>query len=187
MAQTALMIGMSSTILQGRSYALPAKKVSVNSSAAVEVGMDEVAWNSLPNANTTGADTGMRFIRCPGGSATVICHDAYKNTGGSSGGSSLPTAPLGQVLISQGDGIPSVYSPNPSVNYLGASSHMETNISVVNTLRLQESPLGGKVGIAPGELANFSDSTVNTKGSVVVGGGTNHILARWNGTNWLVV
>jgi hypothetical protein len=38
-----------------------------------------------------------------------------------------------------------------------------------------------------GALANISDSTVNTAGSTVVGGGTNHVLARYNGTIWKVV
>ncbi len=38
-----------------------------------------------------------------------------------------------------------------------------------------------------GTLANISDSTVATVGSTVAGGGTNHVLARWNGTAWKVV
>lgn len=38
-----------------------------------------------------------------------------------------------------------------------------------------------------GQLVNFSNSTVNTWGATIAGGGSNHVLGRWNGTNWTVV
>jgi hypothetical protein len=38
-----------------------------------------------------------------------------------------------------------------------------------------------------GYLVQISDSTVNTPGAVIAGGGTFTVLARWNGTNWIVV
>lgn len=38
-----------------------------------------------------------------------------------------------------------------------------------------------------GMLANVSDSNTATWGATVAAGGTNHILARYNGTNWTVV
>lgn len=37
-----------------------------------------------------------------------------------------------------------------------------------------------------GQLYNISDSTSATPGDIVVGGGAFHILARWDGTNWIV-
>jgi len=38
-----------------------------------------------------------------------------------------------------------------------------------------------------GALANFSDSTTITLGAAISGGGTNHVLARWTGSAWVVV
>jgi len=37
-----------------------------------------------------------------------------------------------------------------------------------------------------GAVANISDSNTNTFGATVAGSGSNHVLARWNGTNWTV-
>lgn len=38
-----------------------------------------------------------------------------------------------------------------------------------------------------GQLMNFSDSNTVTWGATIAGGSTNHVLGRWNGTNWTVV
>jgi hypothetical protein len=38
-----------------------------------------------------------------------------------------------------------------------------------------------------GNLATISDSTTKTPGAVIAGGGTFNVLARWNGTDWVVV
>lgn len=38
-----------------------------------------------------------------------------------------------------------------------------------------------------GQLACISDSTVNTWGAVVAGGGTYTVLAFYNGTSWTVI
>lgn len=38
-----------------------------------------------------------------------------------------------------------------------------------------------------GDTANISDSNTATWGANVAAGGSNHILARWNGSNWTVV
>ena len=43
------------------------------------------------------------------------------------------------------------------------------------------------VGPGVGALANISDSTVNTIGATIAGGGTFHVLARYNGTIWKVI
>lgn len=37
-----------------------------------------------------------------------------------------------------------------------------------------------------GMLVSFTDSTVNTWGTTITGGGTNHVLGYYNGTNWTV-
>jgi hypothetical protein len=38
-----------------------------------------------------------------------------------------------------------------------------------------------------GTLMTISDSTTNTPGAVIAGGGSFNVLARWNGTNWIVI
>jgi hypothetical protein len=38
-----------------------------------------------------------------------------------------------------------------------------------------------------GMLVNFVDSSTATWGATVTGGGSNHVLARYNGTRWTVV
>lgn len=42
-------------------------------------------------------------------------------------------------------------------------------------------------GVPTGAIANVSDSNTATWGATVAGGGANHVLARYNGTNWTVV
>lgn len=37
-----------------------------------------------------------------------------------------------------------------------------------------------------GMTAPITDSTVNTWGSVIAGGGANHVLGYYNGSNWTV-
>ena len=37
-----------------------------------------------------------------------------------------------------------------------------------------------------GELANISNSSTATIGATISGGGANHVLARFGGTNWTV-
>jgi hypothetical protein len=43
------------------------------------------------------------------------------------------------------------------------------------------------VGSPVGTLANISDSNTATIGGTIAGGGTNHVLARYNGTAWKVI
>jgi len=53
----------------------------------------------------------------------------------------------------------------------------------LNPVTFVELPSPPAVGI----IASVSDSTVNTWGSVVAGGGTNKVLCWYNGVNWTVV
>lgn len=38
-----------------------------------------------------------------------------------------------------------------------------------------------------GEMTNFSNASTDVNGAIIAGGGTKHVLARWDGTNWRVV
>jgi hypothetical protein len=108
----------------------------------------------------------------------------------SGGGASLPTAPLGQVLISQGDGVPPIFSPYVDVLSVNGTWAIRANEGKIwgmgftfnRQIRFQD--LGPE---NLGELMNVMDATVNTVGAVIAGGGTFNVLARWNGTNWKVV
>lgn len=42
-------------------------------------------------------------------------------------------------------------------------------------------------GMQAGDLCNFSDSSSNTPGASLAGGGSFSVLARYNGTNWIVI
>lgn len=63
-----------------------------------------------------------------------------------------------------------------------------SGVSATTQLNLTELPFAS-LPVTPtiGTLVNVSNSTVNTSGSTIVGGGTFHVLGRWNGTNWIVV
>jgi hypothetical protein len=114
-----------------------------------------------------------------------------------SGGGGLPTAPLGQVLISQGDGVPPIFSAAPvaTSGWHTTSADYNSYVCTINEGALravkvhpyERTYAGIGAGEFVGELSNISDSTVNTPGAVIAGGGTFHVLARWNGTNWKVV
>jgi len=61
-------------------------------------------------------------------------------------------------------------------------------LGIANVIRLTEITFASRpTGVPTGTLVNISDSTVNTPGSTIAGGGTNHVLAKYNGTNWVVV
>jgi len=70
---TLLSIGYAQPILQNIVYALPARVCRVQADAAVEVS-NVVAFSpadALTNADTVGAETSARFIRCTGGNTVV--------------------------------------------------------------------------------------------------------------------
>jgi hypothetical protein len=150
-------------------------------------------------------------------------------------GAALPTAPLGQVLASQGVGVPPVFSPsvllhllgsglggwkltvepggdfmirrydeagvayNPRVSidpYLGGLTTHHGGLAAVNGqifgswLSPAQHTYAELMAIAAnyvGNLGTISDSTTNTPGAVIAGGGSYNVLARWNGTNWIVI
>jgi hypothetical protein len=153
-------------------------------------------------------------------------------------GATLPTAPLGQVLVSQGDGVAPVFRQdlllvNPTALTTGSGWRFrvtpagdleirKTNAAgVPETPRCEIDPWNGGFsstygGISInnaslntkwlsliaidrldamasgaantiGNLATIRDSTTNTPGAIIAGGGTFNVLARWNGTNWIVV
>jgi hypothetical protein len=63
-----------------------------------------------------------------------------------------------------------------------------TNAIKGQTVQLAEVPVATLPAGSPvGTLANVSDSTTATIGGTIAGGGTNHVLARYNGTAWKVI
>jgi hypothetical protein len=155
-------------------------------------------------------------------------------------GATLPTAPLGQVLSSQGDGIPPAFTKvllllNAAgpVNQRAWQLHVQAGgdfmIQQCDDAGVLQGP---RVGIDPyyggfytayggftalngaisgswltpaphtfadttapgfkgnsqvGNLLTITDSTTATPGAVIVGGGAFNVLARWNGTHWIVI
>lgn len=153
-----------------------------------------------------------------------------------SGGGTLPTAPIGQVLISQGAGVAPIFSPylrlsNPTAPANGKNwriyndgggnlrFHKENDalaldvpFASVDTVSAGIGSTYGSVSASQGvnggwttynsttfsgisgatqsvigTLVNITDSTTNTVGATVAGGGTFNVLARWNGTVYKVV
>lgn len=70
MATTLLTTGVSNTIAQTTSYALPATANFIMSSVAVELSVDNTTW-VLQTATTTGLQTAARFVRCTTAPAVV--------------------------------------------------------------------------------------------------------------------
>jgi len=147
----------------------------------------------------------------------------------------LPTAPLGQVLSSQGAGADPAFRPNLLlINPTGPPDQRRWQISSTGTdlvidcqneagsslgRKVYISTFNGGISLSPGasfdatgggvqggylqpvlgtvaahtghrvlgRLVNIEDSMVNTPGAVIVGGGTFGVLARWNGSNWIVI
>lgn len=63
--------GVPTTLLQNEVAALPANNCFVFSSAAIDASVDGTTWGALTGANTTGIQTGARFVRCPLSGAIV--------------------------------------------------------------------------------------------------------------------
>ena len=151
------------------------------------------------------------------------------------GGAALPTAPLGQVLSSQGDGADPVFLPHVLlISPTGPPGQRRWQISSSGTdfvidcqndagaslgRKVYISAFNGGISLSPGasfdatggglqggylhpvastvaahtghrvlgRLVTIEDSMTSTAGAVIAGGGTFNVLARWNGTNWIVV
>jgi hypothetical protein len=192
-----LSFGSAFTLNQNEGYGLPVKPAFLTASAAVEVSLDGVTWLPLAGADT-GVIVGTRAIRSTLVGTIVMLKEAVFSvlppTGGGGGGGTLPTAPLGQVLISQGAGVPAIFSN--VIDMPGGALAAEFGISakqgVVETIfqkligRLYASVASGAE--FPGMIGQITDSPTNTPGAVVsAGGGAFSVVARWSGTQWVVV
>jgi hypothetical protein len=59
--------------------------------------------------------------------------------------------------------------------------------AIPNVISVAVGPLSGLPGSpVEGMLAGVTDSTTNTWGATITGGGSNHVLAYYDGTNWTV-
>ncbi len=86
------------------------------------------------------------------------------------------------------------YNNAPNYYFSGLNSIRVLGTDSAGKLISQTSISTGEVAFASrpgspsvGTLCNFIDSNTNTWGGTINGGGTNHVLGRWNGTNWTVV
>src|SRR4029077_15527793 len=64
----------------------------------------------------------------------------------------------------------------------GATAAPLTRAVVQGPVLFANAPAGPTEGM----LCAFTDSTVNTWGTAIAGGGANHVLGYWNGTAWTV-
>lgn len=67
----ALTIGPIHTLVEDAVYALPARKVMVHASAAVEVSNDSTTGFVALSSSTTGVETSAAFVRCTTANALV--------------------------------------------------------------------------------------------------------------------
>jgi len=194
------------TLTQNISYTLPAVLCSVTATAACETSTNGSTW--IPFSN--GTETSAAFIRSAGVGTVVTCKPVMSGVGGESGGGGLPTAVVGQVLISQGAGVQPIFSDIATINtrlWVGGAFYELNRIGLGGTESISRDVNNGAIVLsqansmmaiparplsqilAPtiiGTVAAISDSTVATWGATVVGGGSNQVLARWNGTIWKV-
>jgi hypothetical protein len=191
---TVISHGVPTTLKANVVYALPSELTFVTAAAAVSTSLDGVAWTALANA-ITGAITGSMFIKAAADTLVVTREATNMIQVPGSGG--LPTAPTGQVLISQGAGVPPIFSATPVVTTIEANGSLLSRYVIY----CAEGNIASSYAISPGErtvasqgpgdirgrIISFNDSAVTAWGSVVVGGGTHFVLARWDGTNWRVV
>ena len=66
------------TITQNVAYALPPGLNFIRSNTALEDSLDNSTWTALAGANTTGINTGAKFVRCTTANALVNVK-AYTN------------------------------------------------------------------------------------------------------------
>jgi hypothetical protein len=91
-------------------------------------------------------------------------------------------------LVATSDGIPNI---GASGSNRPNNVFVKNNITVFGAAGIRTSPftfasLPSCVAGSEGSLVAVTDSTTNTWGAVITGGGTNHILAYCDGTSWTV-
>ena len=191
---TLLQAGLSYNLVQGVVYALPTKAVMLGSNNAIEVSQDGTTFSPVTLTNGS-AISASKFIRTSLSNTilTVKEFSAVVNSGssGSGGGSAtLPTAPLGQVLISQGAGVPPIFSTQVKADSVVSQYNLVSPEGKVwiRGVMWNGPQLFYPIGEGAGELSNIIDSPVRDIGAIITsGGGTNNVLARWSGTEWSVV
>lgn len=208
-----LSIGVPFTITQNVVYALPAKPCVITASIACDTSVNGTTWAAFTSGgvNSTG-----KFIRCTTGNSLVNCGVATAGSGGG-GGLSEPLTVSSQGITfidaaqpadqrrwhiwpmaggylnfdienDAGNLIIRAFYVIRSTGQIVCSQSIQTAvISPTLAIDLSEVPFSSLSGRPFGCIANISDSTVNTIGSTVAGGGSNHILARFNGTIWKVI
>lgn len=190
MATELLATGMPWTLVQNRVYALPAKLCQVSVSGACDTSLNGTTWIPF----STGGTTADKYIRSTVVGTIAICKPA--ETGGF-GGTTIPTADIGKVFVSDGVDRPARFDSYLLISQIEAESVASVSIdatdsisaptlSANNSLSLGAVPFGTVLGASPGALANFNNSTVNTIGATIAGGGSFNVLGRFNGTIWKV-
>ena len=177
----------------------------------------------------------VRFVSSSGTATFSNNHNVAVLLVAEGGGAAMPTAPLGQVLSSQGDGVDPVFRPDVLLLSPTANQGWRVSVEAGGNLDIQRANADGTAGwpgltMDPytgglssiyggfaalngtvsaqqvvfvvltyadalrlpgrgtvGTLMTISDSTTKTPGDVIAGGGSFNVLARWNGTNWIVI
>ena len=209
-----LSIGVPWNLTQNVTYALPTKPCVVTTSAACETSINGSTWTAFTSGSTSTAkfirSAGVNtLVTCSqatgGGGSATIPKPLVLNS---------PVAgEPGIVLIDESAGVDQrryhIWSSGAFLNidaendsgsqvarvYMKRNGDFVSNavmqaiiMIISRALTMFEGPLANLAGVTDlGSLANISDSTVNTIGSTVVGGGANHVLARYNGSVWKVI
>jgi hypothetical protein len=114
----ALTIGIAHTLVANQVYALPSKAVMGTSSGAIEISQDGINFSPVVLTNNSASLSAM-FVRSSG-TGTILSLKEYNvgtvvSGGSNGGGADLPTAVIGQTLISQGSGIDPIFSNQVSL------------------------------------------------------------------------
>ncbi len=114
--------------------------------------------------------------------------------------SALASGSQGLTFLSPGGSGLQIYATAPTG---GASSRADFYSGFTKTLTLQPhvatvsgvlgivagtyaTTIGAVVAPTEGQMAAITDGSTNTWGATVAGGGSNHVLAYFDGTNWTV-
>lgn len=215
MATQLLSIGPAFVITQNVVYALPAQACVITTSAACDTSNDGTAWTAFTSGSVSIAKfirctTASPTVTCSkavagsGGGVSlplVLSSAVQKEPGIVLIDQSQPanqkrwriwpmTGGYLNFDIENDDGslVNRIYISRSSAGLVSNTTIQAIEANIQRDLILVEVPFSSLVSIvAVGALANISDSTVNTIGATIAGGGTNHVLARYNGTIWKVI